>query len=826
MKRILFWMVLAFALGEVSYELTKGITKTGIAIAVPVFCVFFYKIKVYFKIKVKVFVWLTVMLILGFFNMMRNSMSLTIENCIYEDCHIYGMIDEIKEKESGNKTKLTISVYCTQCKRHMHNDRYKCILYVEEDIAWINGTGIGAYVEVEGRLEGFDCDNNPGAFDLKKYNETKGIYYQIKKFVSIEEMSRNEIPFERKYFKESMYGLKNELHKIKLASKEKLVNICDRENAGLYQGILLGDKENVDEKTRMLFQIGGIMHILAISSLHITLIGGMLWKCINRLGVPIYMAGSISVVLLFLYGIMTGFSIATLRAIIMMLIGLGARFVGRSYDLLTALSAALLSVLIINPCLIFDEGTIMSFSAIIGVWVGRYLIEGMLKNKKIMQMKKKKKIHFYILSACIYQISLQLIMLPVMLKNYYEIYIYSFFINLIVVPCMTVILMSGLFGMLAAYISTPLGHLIIYPGCKLLTFAKTLCRLCAQLPSARINIADISYLEIILYYIMIFIILLGFNKKYEKKLRDKYYQITGKWMQVKGIKRLKAATTTFISVILAVAIVMTHNSSKKEKIVFLNTGQGAGALIKTEDKTCIAIDGGSLSKEKLGQYTLVPAIKCMGMSNIDFWFISHFDEDHVSGLKYILDNYELLGIKIKYLVINESVKCDINSDERAKKIIDLAKRNNIEILYMSEGDYIEGKTYIIKCENQEEENQAKKNETSNIKNSNDESLCISYVSKNISVLFLGDMGTYELEKIFCKNISNRRFDVIQVPHHGSCNSLYKELYSCLKGNGTAVISCGKNNIYGHPHRDVIDFFDDYNINYIRTDEAGAVCFPE
>lgn len=120
--------------------------------------------------------------------------------------------------------------------------------------------------------------------------------------------------------------------------------------------MVLGDKSGLSDEVKQLYQENGIAHVLAISGLHISLIGASLFFVLRKYFMPMQGAAVVTMVLLFLYGILTGFSISTQRAVIMMGCMLLARLAGRHYDGLSALSFSAICQLLIHPMVLFQTG--------------------------------------------------------------------------------------------------------------------------------------------------------------------------------------------------------------------------------------------------------------------------------------------------------------------------------------------------------------------------------------------------------------------------------------------------------------------------------------
>ena len=113
--------------------------------------------------------------------------------------------------------------------------------------------------------------------------------------------------------------------------------------------------------------MGGMMHILAISGLHLTVMGMGMFRLLMKLGCGCRMAGSISALLMVGYGIFTGSSVSAMRAVIMFALTAGARLTGRTYDLMSGLAFSALLILAEYPGYLWYSGFLLSYAAVLGI---------------------------------------------------------------------------------------------------------------------------------------------------------------------------------------------------------------------------------------------------------------------------------------------------------------------------------------------------------------------------------------------------------------------------------------------------------------------------
>ena len=213
----------------------------------------------------------------------------------------------------------------------------------------------GMMVRVKGRLEEIQGKRNPGEFDSRQYYACQHIYYVMKKAVIKEKSSSYSV------YGQFLVDLQQYLGDI-------LYQAAGKEGEVL-KAIVLGDKTGLEDETKLRYQMGGILHILAISGLHISIIGMGFYRFLKKCYLGNWTAGMIALVFMIQYGMMTGGSVSVMRAVCMFLMAAGARILGRIYDLPTALAASAVLILLESPAYLYSSGFLLSFSAVFGAGI-------------------------------------------------------------------------------------------------------------------------------------------------------------------------------------------------------------------------------------------------------------------------------------------------------------------------------------------------------------------------------------------------------------------------------------------------------------------------
>ena len=219
------------------------------------------------------------------------------------------------------------------------------------------------------------------------------------------------------------------------------------------------------------------------------------------------------------------------------------------------------------------------------------------------------------------------------------------------------------------------------------------------------------------------------------------------------------------------------------------------------------MDGGSSDEKSLYDYTLEPFMLSKGVSQIDYAVVTHPDSDHMSG---VVDLLEKGKIRIGTLVVSGTPE----DDEAFQELYALADKNGSKVMVMKKGDVISDGKVRVKC--------IYPMDAGSASDRNDTSLVLEVTYEDFSLLLTGDISQ-TVEKEILDEVST--VDVLKVAHHGSGDSSCMEFIEKTRP-GIAVISCGKDNSYGHPHGDTIHRLLSVGSQIRYTMKEGAIVFAK
>lgn len=625
----------------------------------------------------------------------------------------------------------------------------------------------GMIIQVKGELERISAPGNPGEFDQQQYYACQKIYYFMKNAV-VQKKSRSY----------SRYG--QALTELRERIAETLQKAAG-DKAGIYQAMLLGEKSGLDEDVKMRYQMAGMIHILAISGLHISVLGMGLFSLLKKLSLGNVPAGLISLCVILQYGMLTGSSVSAMRAVSMFVLAIGARILGRSYDLLTALAVSAILLLLDTPAYLYSSSFLLSFGAVAGLGSMAPALNRFIESENPW------------VKTLISSLAVQLMTLPVVLRIYGEVSILGIALNLIVLPTVSVVLVCGLCCSLVGVFSIFAAGLVLFPGNLLLVIYEKLCILAGEFPFCTWIGGAPEIWKCGVYYVVLAGGIRGILILHGKWEND------GMKIRQKGM---------LLSVVLISILFLGFRQRNYLSVTCLDIGQGDAIVIQIPGGKNIMVDGGSSSKKNTAAGQLLPYLKNQGISVVDAILLSHTDIDHISGVQELMDLKEkhLTTLRIKYLLLPDWKNPEPVYDELEAK----AKRCGISVLKLQQGQKLQFGDATMKILSPEPGTEGT--------NPNEEGLVMELCYGKFHGLFTGDIGE-ETEKKLLPRLDD--VDFLKVGHHGSRYSSCQEFLDRIQPEA-AVISCSEFNTYGHPSPETIKRLEQNGIKTMYTMKSGAV----
>ena len=616
----------------------------------------------------------------------------------------------------------------------INDDNIKLTLKSNEDIIVtyyykskeeINNLKLGLKVKVFGELKKPLNNTIPNIFNYKNYLETKKIYYLFtaKDFDIVD----NNISF--------LYRIKN-----------YLIDRCNKiDSLGYIKSLVLGIND-IDEEIDNIYKVNGIMHLFAISGMHISLLSSLLLKLLKKFIKDNDLIMIVIIIFLILYSMLIGFTPSVTRSLYMyILLNINKRF-KLNISNLKIIILVIIIMILYNPFYIYDIGFLYSISTSLGLIIYSKSIN---KSNKIISL---------------FKISLiaNIFSLPITINNNYQINILTLVINILVVP-------------LVSY--------IIYPLCLLTLFIPLIYSI------LKIGIIILELISKLFYKIKFLIIIMP---KMNIAIIITYYFFL--LLIIKYNKRIFKLFLFLVLIFNKYSYLFDNNAY----IYFFDVGQGDSSLIvSSKHKEVILIDTGGLFANYYPIENIINFLKSIGITKINYLILTHGDYDHMGYSSYLINNY-----KVKNVIFNNGTFNDLELE-----LIDILYKKNIT--YYQSLEYLNianSKLYFL---NKEIYN-----------NENDNSSVLYLKLSNYKFLFMGD-ASIDVENKLIKTYSLNNIDVLKVGHHGSKTSSSKNFINYINPK-YSIISVGKNNLFGHPNKEVLKILEQSEI--FRTDKNGSIEF--
>lgn len=511
----------------------------------------------------------------------------------------------------------------------------------------------GDQISCTGRLSAIKETSNPGEFDARTYYYSLGIRYQ---FFGKAISRKKERPL-------SVYRMAG---RVRERMDAVYRYILSENEYGLLKAMFLGDKTELSSEEKRLYEENGVAHLLAVSGLHVSIVGGMLFRFLRKRKFSYAVSCICSSFVLLFYAIMTGFGNSVFRAVIMFLVFLLAQYFGAEYDMVTSMSLAGILMLYDGPLRILESGCIISFTSIFAIGMivpfAKELEEKRRKSKLIpgeflIESKWKKRIR----QAFFTSVIISMVIGPLLLRFYYQWSPYSVLLNLFVIPAMSPLLLSAITGGVVGLFQLWAGMAGCIPAVLLLRGFHVIFQFIHKMPGAVIVTGCPSWWKILLFYLAELCLFICW-----------YY-------------RLWSAGCVFILILIAGRFC---RPVPPLQISMLDVGQGECIFLKTPANETILIDGGSTSKKHIADYTILPALKYYGTDHLDYVIITHTDEDHISGIRELLEEeYPVKNIILPDTLAmrlpeqkTEKREVQEKDSESKKNILEVIKKSNANVL--------------------------------------------------------------------------------------------------------------------------------------------------
>lgn len=684
---------------------------------------------------------------------------------------VYGGEESLKKSPQQGKNKAT----------SLEDDT------VVDSIEGIYGQ-VGDGLQLVGTINEFHDYGNPGRMNMVMSNKAKGICGRAM-------ISKYSLVIEPRQEK-SLARLAEQVRK---QYEAYMAQAMPKQDAAAIFAMLFGGYQGIRPELLEAFTITGIVHILSVSGSHITLMAGTA----NIVGRFLHMSprstAALATVVILFYSLLAGAIPPVIRSALMGILTLLALTAGRERDAQHILGLVALGLLLYSPLWLFDISFQLSFGA----------TAGLLYLAPPLRESLRKKLPVFVADSLAVTIGAQLSVLPIIAWYFNVLSLSSLLANLVIAPIVEWIIVAGLLAGLLASLLPLAGKVVFLLASVVLGLVYELSRWVAALPGSQIYMPTFSWWGGMLYYMGLGWLII--DGEHRKCVGSKYLLAMGQ--KLRSSKGWQAVSLLgMLAVIFCCWQIWCNN--KEMQVHFIDVGQGDSALVITPHGRAFMVDTGGVREGSydIGSRVDVPYLLHYGVEKLDYIFLTHAHDDHAGGVKGILTKIPVGAIGIGHEGAGDYFQPFGTGEigKIKKLLVPLQEGSSIELdgvridmLYSPESRKV-----------QESQLQATGNEFSNL-------IRVSY--GEASFLFTGDLVAEQEQQVLA-NGTNVASTVLKIGHHGSRTSSSQEFLTAVNP-GWAVISCGYNNSFGHPHKEILNRLTSCTkAKILRTDQQGAIVF--
>ena len=645
---------------------------------------------------------------------------------------------------------------------------------------------------------------------------------------------------------------------------QRFRSIFSMQTAGVMIASMLGNKYFLDKQTADVFREGGTFHVLVISGLHITFIGGLILLIVRIFTRRRWTQAAIAISILWLYGIAVGGEPPILRACVMFTILMIGYAEYRSSSLLNALGACTLALLAWRPSDLFDPSfqlTFVSVAAIIcvglplvtklkaiGTWMPtaeqpfppnvpiwlRRLCETIYWRDAAWEIERGRqvwtaeifkspffkrlddfglqRIAIFVFEGVIVSAAVQLCLLPMLVYYFHRFPLASIPLNLWVGIVLAAESISALIAAILSMVSTNFAFpfVIFTEICNwlIVTVPSSLgsvVRFSTRIPIYSGNMKAVYFI----YFVPNVAVALLITQW------DPFSLLARKVWAI----RLTTAAFTLTGIFGGLIIFHPFSAPGADgtlHVDFLDVAQGDAAFITFPNGRTMLIDaGGRVDYRKadrdedefepdvprIGEAVVSEFVWEKGIARVDMIVATHADADHIQGLGDIVRNF---SVGVAYFG-------RLDDDPELKPLLEALDLSGVPKKTIASGDLLNIGDVQINVLNPNGEVAM---------SANNDSIVLRVVFGSTSIMFTGDIEK-EAEASIVNSSSELKADVIKVPHHGSRSSSTDSFVDAVHPE-IAIISVGRRSLFGHPHKEVVERWQAAGAKVMTTGECGTI----
>lgn len=612
------------------------------------------------------------------------------------------------------------------------------------------------------------------------------------------------------------------------------------DTAGVLDASLLGNRYNLSPAMSERFREGGTFHVLVISGLHISFIGGVVLLIVRRFSNRRLIRFVVPMAVVWGYSLAVGAESSVVRAALMFTFVGFAAVVFRQATSLNALGGAALVLLVYSPKEIFDPSLQLTFLSVlaivviawpllqrlsaIGAWypasespyppncsrVLKTFCEALFWSEQRWQQELVRTTHHYrvfktpvaawlerywiqrclryVFGAIVVSVAVQIVLLPQMILYFHRLSLSSLVLNIVVSLLLALLAAAALVALLVpplVNIAEGINWVMVHSVDPF-----------THLGIASVRLPEYSFKWIyVVYYLPVLLLVFALNR----------------WDPLARVSRQHRMVPLAWAQVLLIAVLVLHPFSARRAdgklhVDFLDVGQGDSALVTMPDGTTLLVDGGgrpqfrsnaSESTRSIGETVVSEYLWWRGLDRVDYVLATHADADHIDGLNYVVRNFTVGAALVgrtppndpEFLKFSESVAKTSLQVINAGDVIRFGEVE-MQVLWPPPG----------------------------VESSNDDSVVLKLRFRQRSILLTGDVEKKTEHQLLASDL---RSDVVKVAHHGSKTSS-TDAFVAATNPRFAIISVGQESMFGHPHAEVVERWRNNGAEVLTTGNCGTI----
>lgn len=552
---------------------------------------------------------------------------------------------------------------------------------------------------------------------------------------------------------------------------ELLGRMFPADTLGFARALLLGDTALIDYETDTAFKLSGIRHVIAVSGLHVSILFSLVYALTGRRRV---LSALLGLPMLVIFAAIAGFTPSITRACIMHGLMVLATLFEREYDPPTALSFALLLMLLVNPYCVMSVSLQLSAGCLCGIFLfsGR-IYSWLMDSRRLGKLPLgKRKVAGWLSSSVSVTLGPTLTTTPLSALYFGTVSLVSPLTNLLTLWIVTFIFYGIMACCLLGWLWLPLGRVGAMVVSLAIRYVLAVSKFLSRVP--------LSAVYTVSGYIVVFLVFA--------------YALLAVFLAMRRKQPVLLCCLLVLSLLLAVGASWVEPMLDNVRMTVLDVGQGQSILLQSEGRAFLVDCGGDSDTKSADR--AAEMLLSMGISRLDGIILTHYDRDHAGGVAYLLTRVETQTLFLPDCADSEGYAAALLARPEAVVITD---------------------DTVLRCGDAELTLVASEFGITD----NQSGLCVLFQRENCAILITGDRDTLGEQELMSR-IALSRLDVLIVGHHGSRYSTGEQLLQT--GQPTlAIISVGDNR-YGHPTQEVLDRLADIGCEVLRTDQLGTIVY--